>query len=89
MTAHGPDYSTFHKAVSGSNELTPQYFNQGLAFMFESNFMLKVSQKALQVTGHYDLSYPKLQQDYQECWKPLPKIFTTSLEVKPIMPWNK
>jgi len=45
MSAHGPDATTYEKA--SKEELAPRYFNGGLAFMFESCYMLKVSKVAL------------------------------------------
>lgn len=65
MTAHGPDGETFLKA--STEELKPQYFDAGLAFMFESTFMYKVASTAL--------TAPNLEKDYQSCWEGLPKKF--------------
>lgn len=71
MTSHGPDSDTFTKASTVPN-LTPIYFNEGLAFMFESTFMLKVSPRALESSAR--------QFDYPNCWNspPLPKLFNGS-----------
>lgn len=44
-TAHGPDTDTFVKA--STEELAPQKFGAGLAFMFESTLMLKLTDWAL------------------------------------------
>ena len=65
MSPHGPDAATFEKASNA--ELKPIYFNGGLAFMFESCYMLKVSPTALQ--GSH------LQSDYQKCWQTVQKHF--------------
>lgn len=46
MTAHGPDATSFSKASAA--ELAPVYFDQGLAFMFESTYMFKIAPSALQ-----------------------------------------
>lgn len=77
MTSHGPDAETFIKA--STVKLEPAYFDEGLAFMFESTFMMKVSQRML--------DSPQLQQEYIECWQPLPKIFNG--DIKPTFPTHK
>ncbi len=98
MTAHGPDAVSFTKA-SGA-ELAPVYFDQGLAFMFESTYLFKIAPSALQrfqeeqeaheltqaveVMSHPD--YPQVQPDYAQCWQSLPKIFNG--EIEPPLPWN-
>ena len=69
-TPHGPDATTFEKASKA--ELRPLYFSEGLAFMFESTFLLKVAPQALKV--------PTLQKDYQTCWQGLKKHFTGERE---------
>lgn len=71
-TAHGPDSGTFLKASSPESSLTPVYLNSGLAFMFESMFMLKIAPSAL--------SSPLLQPDYRDCWASLPKMFNGTLD---------
>jgi len=65
MAPHGPDATTFQKA--STEELVPRYFNGGLAFMFESCYMLKVSKVALEA--------PHLERDYQMCWQSINKHF--------------
>lgn len=65
MTPHGPDAPTFLKA--SSEHLQPQWFDKGLAFMFESTYMLKLTQHALTCS--------ELDKDYFKCWQQLPKIF--------------
>ena len=42
MTPHGPDSETFRKGSDKTSPQTPVYFDEGLAFMFECNAMLKV-----------------------------------------------
>ena len=69
MTPHGPDADTFNKA--SVDPLVPTYFGQGLAFMFETTYLLKVSKKALESNI--------LQSNYWTCWKSLPKNFTGKL----------
>ena len=61
MTPHGPDASTFEG--TSNKELTPEYFDGGLAFIFETCFQLKVSKWAL---GH-----KSRDQGYIECWNGL------------------
>ena len=65
MSPHGPDATTYENASKA--ELKPQYFDGGLAFMFESCYMLKVSPKALES--------PSKQTDYQDCWQGIKKHF--------------
>jgi homogentisate 1,2-dioxygenase len=65
MSPHGPDATTYEKASKA--ELKPQYFNGGLAFMFESCYMLKVSPLAL--SGEHK------QADYNDCWKGIKKYY--------------
>uniref|UniRef100_A0A7S2S237 homogentisate 1,2-dioxygenase n=1 Tax=Rhizochromulina marina TaxID=1034831 RepID=A0A7S2S237_9STRA len=65
MSAHGPDAATHAKASTG--DLQPVKFDAGLAFMFESTYMLKLTQ--------YALDAPWRDQDYLHCWDGLPKHF--------------
>jgi homogentisate 1,2-dioxygenase len=66
MTGHGPDAESFIKA-SSVDKLAPVFFNEGLAFMFETKYMLKVAPQALESTS--------LQPNYINCWQGLPKLF--------------
>lgn len=66
MTPHGPDANTFVNASTA--ELKPQKFDKGLAFMFESAHIFNLTDFALDCE-HRD-------RKYQECWAPLPKVFT-------------
>lgn len=77
MTAHGPDAATFAKA--STEELNPVKFTGGLAFMFESSYLLKVSKSAL--------TTPHLQANYIKCWNKLPKLFNG--EKNPSINWNE
>jgi len=63
MTAHGPDKDTFLRASVGTDE--PIFFSEGLAFMFETNDMLGISEWALRSEDR-DL-------EYQTCWADLTK----------------
>jgi homogentisate 1,2-dioxygenase len=65
MTPHGPDLATFNGASNA--DLKPHKFDAGLAFMFETNVMLSLSQKALSAK-HRDV-------DYFKCWEGIPRKF--------------
>lgn len=73
MSSHGPDKQVFDKASSA--ELTPQYFDGGLAFMFESVYFLDVSRSALEC--------PERELDYQECWQSLESNFAPPSALPP------
>ena len=69
MTPHGPDTPTYLRASDDSaGEQQPEYFNGGLAFMFETCYLLKVAPSAMEA--------PTRQADYAACWQGLPKWFT-------------
>lgn len=76
MTPHGPDAITFSKASAAP--LVPTFFGEGLAFMFETSYLLKVTSAAL--------NDERLQESYNECWDKMPKLFTG--EKKPKYPWE-
>lgn len=59
MTPHGPDTVSYQKAVEMDCS-SPQKFDKGLAFMFETKCTLKVSEYALKCKER-DIDYPK-------CW---------------------
>ena len=65
MSPHGPDAEAFEKASHA--ELTPKKYENTLAFMFESRYVLRTMAFALETTA--------LQQDYWECWQGLTKHF--------------
>lgn len=67
MTPHGPDAVSYDKAVQADCS-KPKKFDGGLAFMFETSHMLKLSPYALNC-GHRDL-------EYAECWADLHDTFT-------------
>jgi len=69
MTPHGPDHDAFNKA--STERLEPRFFDGGLAFMFESKFLAKVTPYALEC-DHRD-------KDYYKCWAELPKKFSNWL----------
>src|ERR1700749_1372333 len=63
MNAHGPDRSTYEKAVAA--ELAPQKLDDTLAFMFESRWVIAPTRAAL--------ASPVLQADYDVHWAQFPK----------------
>lgn len=65
MSAHGPDADTFEKASQA--ELTPQQYENTLAFMFESCAVIRPTQFAMETAA--------LQCNYFECWQGLKKHF--------------
>ncbi len=68
MTPHGPDVATYEKTTSKKpEELKPEWFDGGLAFMFESCYMMKVTDQALRSET--------LQKDYHAAWKGFVKHF--------------
>jgi homogentisate 1,2-dioxygenase len=58
MSAHGPDASTFEKAIAA--ELAPQKITDTLAFMFETRLPIRPTRFALETET--------LQDDYDSCW---------------------
>ena len=92
-TAHGPDAVSFTKASAA--DLQPVYFDQGLAFMFESTYLFKIAPSALQRFQDEQAAaegvevapdYPQVQPNYAECWQSLPKIFNG--QINPPLPWK-
>jgi homogentisate 1,2-dioxygenase len=65
MSPHGPDAATFARASEAP--LEPQYLGDTLAFMFESRFVLRPTQQAIDSA--------QLQHDYYRCWQGLKKNF--------------
>jgi homogentisate 1,2-dioxygenase len=72
MSPHGPDAEAFEKATT--RELTPELFSGGLAFMFETRFVLRPTRFAMET--------PALQKDYFECWRGLRKHFRPPAEAR-------
>jgi homogentisate 1,2-dioxygenase len=66
MTPHGPDAVSYDKAVADPCE-SPTYFSSGLAFMFETASMLRLTDFALRNKC--------LDNEYGSCWKDLPNRF--------------
>ncbi|PJB72387.1 MAG: homogentisate 1,2-dioxygenase [Alphaproteobacteria bacterium CG_4_9_14_3_um_filter_47_13] len=65
MSAHGPDAGTFEKASNAT--LKPQYMDKTLAFMFESRYIMRPT--------NYAMESGTLQKDYYKCWSDISKIF--------------
>ncbi len=65
MSGHGPDAASFEAATTA--ELKPVYWDLGLAFMFETRFVLRPTRFALET--------PALQRDYDSVWAGLKKNF--------------
>jgi homogentisate 1,2-dioxygenase len=70
MTPHGPDATSYQKAVADPCA-TPTRLDGGLAFMFETSCLLKLS--------NFALSHPGLEDTYGECWKDLPNDFVKNM----------
>lgn len=62
MTPHGPDSASYRKAIADPCN-QPKYYDGGLAFMFESCYLMKVSPNALS-----DEEEEWLDRDYAKCW---------------------
>jgi homogentisate 1,2-dioxygenase len=65
MAGHGPDAETFERATSA--ELKPVYLADTLAFMFETQLVVRPTEFALETRI--------LQHEYYECWQGLKKHF--------------
>ena len=65
MSGHGPDAETFERASNA--ELKPQYLANTLAFMFETQLVVRPTKFALETKV--------LQHEYFECWQGLKKHF--------------
>jgi len=65
MSGHGPDAATYENASIA--ELKPNYLGDTLAFMFETQMVVRLTKFALEI--------PTLQHDYYKCWQGLKKHF--------------
>lgn len=65
MSGHGPDAETFEKASAA--ELKPQKLEGTMAFMFETQLVVRPTKFALETKI--------LQHEYYECWQGLKKNF--------------
>ncbi|GAA4233640.1 homogentisate 1,2-dioxygenase [Actinomadura meridiana] len=66
FTSHGPDADTYARASTA--ELVPQKLDDTLAFMFESRWIIRLTEHAA--------SSPTLQPDYDAVWNGLRPHFT-------------
>jgi homogentisate 1,2-dioxygenase len=66
MSGHGPDASSFEKAVSADTS-KPDYIRDTMAFMFETRCVIRPTR--------YALESPQLQANYFDCWQGLRKRF--------------
>jgi homogentisate 1,2-dioxygenase len=66
MTGHGPDASTFEKAMS-TDTTQPQHVTDTMAFMFETRMVIRPTRFAM--------VSPQLQRDYAQCWQGLRSRF--------------
>jgi homogentisate 1,2-dioxygenase len=66
MSGHGPDAGAFENASNA--ELKPLKYDDTLAFMFETRFVIRPTKFAMES--------PTLQRDYFECWQGLKKNFS-------------
>lgn len=66
MSAHGPEASVFNHATNVT--LEPQKYENSLAFMFESRYIIQPTQ--------YALNCPYKDDQYMDCWNNLDKHFT-------------
>lgn len=69
MTPHGPDSDSYYANVKKPCD-APTKFEGGLAFMFESSAMCKVSK--------YALECEQREKDYAGCWDGLAGTFPKS-----------
>lgn len=72
MSGHGPDAETFERASSAA--LKPQYLDNTLAFMFETQLVVRPTRFALETKI--------LQHEYYECWQGLKKHFNSGKSEK-------
>ena len=67
MAGHGPDAESFERATVA--ELKPQYLDNTLAFMFETQLVVRPTEFAMNTSI--------LQHEYYECWQGLKKHFNS------------
>ncbi len=72
MSGHGPDAESYERA-SGA-DLKPQYLANTLAFMFETQLVVRPTKFAMETKV--------LQHEYFECWQGLKKHFTSHVAEK-------
>ena len=67
MTPHGPDADIFARASSSNQE--PERYQDTLAFMFESRYVIEPTRQALE-------EWANLQEGYRDCWQGLKRQYT-------------
>ena len=67
MTPHGPDTTTYEAAIQDSNEQPKHLPDDTLAFMFETNYMPRITAAAL--------GSPHVDRNYYKCWEGLKSHF--------------
>jgi homogentisate 1,2-dioxygenase len=65
MSGHGPDAESYERAINA--DLKPQYLGNTLAFMFETQLVIRPTKFAMETMI--------LQHEYYECWQGLKKHF--------------
>ena len=65
MSGHGPDAESYERAIDA--DLKPQYLRETLAFMFETQLVIRPTKFAMETMI--------LQHEYYECWQGLKKHF--------------
>jgi homogentisate 1,2-dioxygenase len=65
MAGHGPDAATYEAATQA--DLKPVHLSDTMAFMFETRYVVRPTQYAMDTT--------ELQGEYYECWQGLKKRF--------------
>jgi homogentisate 1,2-dioxygenase len=71
--AHGPDVASFTAATKADTS-APTRMDGGMAFMFETASVLRLTPHALDAS-----SGCVLDEGYAECWEGLPRLFSLSL----------
>ena len=66
MSPHGPEAAVFEQASTA--ELMPQRYNETMAFMLESRYIIQPTRWALETELR--------QRDYIRCWEGINKNFT-------------
>ena len=65
MAGHGPDAATYEMAIKA--DLKPVHLTDTMAFMFETRYVVRPTEYAMDTT--------ELQGEYYECWQGLKKQF--------------
>jgi homogentisate 1,2-dioxygenase len=71
MCGHGPDTGTVERA-SRADTTRPEYLSHSMAFMFETRCVICPTLASL--------ALPELQVDYAQCWRSLPRRYSSELD---------